>query len=159
MTAVEYEHDSIVKLLLSSGADVNAITNGGRTALGIALKSGSSQISKILKKAGAQEPPAKPESSGLPDSPDSFVGARATQPVLLNSPAPSYTQTARDRKVQGVVHSRVLIGADGTVKKVRVMTGLPGGLSYQAIEAALRMLFKPATRNGQPVAFWKNRRS
>jgi TonB family protein len=151
MAAVEYGHDSIVKLLLSSGADVNAVTKDGRTAIGLAAKSRRSEISEILKKAGAQEPLAKP------DSPGSLSNKfPATQPVLLNNPMPSYTSKARDAKVQGVVHLRVLIGADGTVKRARVMIGLPCGLSYQAIEAALRLLFKPATLNGQPVAFWKN---
>jgi TonB family protein len=151
MAAVEYGHDSIVKLLLSSGADVNVVTKDGRTALGLAAKSRRSEISEILKNAGAQEPPARPKPPiPLP------VKSAGTGPVLLNSPMPSYTSKARDAKVQGVVHLRVLIGADGTVKRARVLIGLPSGLSYQAIEAALRLLFKPATVNGQPVAFWKN---
>jgi TonB family protein len=151
MAAVEYGHDSIVKLLLSSGADVNAVTKDGRTALGIAAKSRHSEISEILKKAGAQQPPARPEPPiPLP------VKSSGTEPLLLNNPMPNYTQRARDGGVQGVVHLRTLIGADGTVKKARVLIGLPSGLSYQAIEAALRLLFKPATMNGQPVAFWKN---
>ncbi|HTG14366.1 MAG TPA: TonB family protein [Blastocatellia bacterium] len=151
MAAAQYGHDSIVKLLLSGGADVNAVTNDGRTAIGLAAKSRRSQIGEILKKAGAQQPPAKPG----PPIPSS-VKSSGTQPVLLNSPMPNYTQRARDGGVQGVVHLRVLIGADGTVKRARVLIGLPSGLSYQAIEAALRLLFKPATMNGQPVAFWKN---
>lgn len=151
MAAVQYGHVSIVKLLLSSGADVNATSKDGGTAIGLALKSRRIEISDMLKKAGAQEPPAMPDSSGsLSDK------SLATQPVLLNKPSPSYTQKARDGKVEGVVHLRVLIAADGTVKKARVVIGLPCGLSYQAIEAALRLLFKPATVNGQPVAFWKN---
>ena len=151
MAAAQYGHDSIVKLLLSSGADVNAVTKDGRTAIGLAAKSRRSEISEILKKAGAQEPLAKPDSP-IPMP----VKSAGTAPILLNSPVPSYTSKARDAKVQGVVHLRVLIGADGTVKRARVLIGLPCGLSYQAIEAALRLLFKPATINGQPVAFWKN---
>ena len=151
MAAAQYGRDPIVRLLLSGGADVNAVTKDGRTAIGLAAKSRRSQIGEMLKKAGAQEPPAMPDSSGsLSDK------SLATQPVLLNKPSPSYTQKARDGKVEGVVHLRVLIAADGTVKKARVVIGLPSGLSYQAIEAALRLLFRPATVNGQPVAFWKS---
>jgi TonB family protein len=151
MAAAQYGHVSIVKLLLSSGADVNAVSKDGRTAIGLALSSRHSEISEILKKAGAQEPPAKSDSPGSLS--DKFP---ATQPVLLNKPTPSYTQKARDGRVEGVVHLRVLIAADGTVKKARVVIGLPCGLSYQAIEAALRLLFNPATVNGQPVASWKS---
>ena len=151
MAAAQYGHDSIVKLLLSGGADVNAVTKDGLTAIGLAAKSRRTQIGEMLKKAGAQQPPAKPGPPiPLP------VKSSGTEPVLLNNPMPNYTQRARDGGVQGVVHLRVLIGADGTVKRARVLIGLPSGLSYQAIEAALRLLFKPATMNGQPVAFWKN---
>jgi TonB family protein len=129
-------------------ADITALMRAARDG---EAKSRRSEISEILKNAGAQEPPAKPKPPiPLP------VKSAGTGPVLLNSPMPSYTSKARDAKVQGVVHLRVLIGADGTVKRARVLIGLPSGLSYQAIEAALRLLFKPATVNGQPVAFWKN---
>jgi ABC-type glucose/galactose transport system permease subunit len=45
------------------------------------------------------------------------------------------------------------VGSDGTVKKVKIITGLPYGLSYQAMDAAYQMIFKPAIRNGQTVAY------
>lgn len=56
--------------------------------------------------------------------------------------------------IQGVVRARVLVGSDGTVKKVKIITGLPYGLSYQAMDAAYQLIFRPATVNGQPVAYW-----
>ena len=84
-------------------------------------------------------------------------GAPATavdvKPVLLNQPQPRYTEEARKAKIQGAVLARVLIGADGSVKKVTVVRGLSYGLDEQAIQAAYQMRFRPAMKSGQPVAF------
>lgn len=97
-----------------------------------------------------------PEAKSPPTTPVSPLPSLATidsRPVLLNRPQPSYTTKAREKGIQGIVRARVLVGADGTIKKCRILTGLPYGLSYQAIDAASQMRFKPAMKGGQPVAF------
>ena len=76
------------------------------------------------------------------------------RPVLLNQPRPLFTEEARKNKVQGVVRVRILVDANGTVKEVVVLRGLPDGLNEQAIRAAYQMRFKPAMKNGQPVSYW-----
>ncbi len=76
-------------------------------------------------------------------------------PFPLNSPRPRYTEQARHNKVQGAVLARVLVGADGSVKQVRITKGLPDGLTNQAILAAYNLRFKPAMKDGKPVAFWQ----
>jgi periplasmic protein TonB len=87
-------------------------------------------------------------------------GAPATsvdvRPMALNQPVPRYTEEARKNKIQGTVTARVLIGADGTVKSVKIVRGLPDGLDEQAIQAAYQLRFRPAMKAGQPVAFWQN---
>jgi TonB family protein len=50
---------------------------------------------------------------------------------------------------------RVLVSADGSVKMVRILTSLPDGLTEEAIRAAYQIKFKPAMKDGQPVAFWQ----
>ena len=77
-----------------------------------------------------------------------------TKPIPLNRPRPNYTEEARREKAQGTVQARVLVGADGAIKLVRITRGLPHGLNEEAIRAAMQMLFKPATKNGLPVAHW-----
>lgn len=89
-----------------------------------------------------------PELASLPP------GNVDSKPKPLNSPMPSYTDEARDRGVQGVVSLRVLIGADGLVKMVKLIRGLPYGLDEQAIKAAYKLKFKPAMKDGQPAAYW-----
>jgi protein TonB len=76
------------------------------------------------------------------------------RPVRLNAPKLGYTEEARKNKIQGTVTARVLVGADGTVKDVRIMRGLPDGLDEEAIRAAYQMRFRPAMKGGQPVASW-----
>ncbi|HKA18492.1 MAG TPA: energy transducer TonB [Blastocatellia bacterium] len=78
------------------------------------------------------------------------------RPVLLNQPQPLYTEQARTNKVQGVVRVKVLVDANGSVKEVVVVRGLPDGLNEQAIRAAYQMRFRPAVKNGQPVSYWLN---
>ncbi|HXG65393.1 MAG TPA: TonB family protein [Blastocatellia bacterium] len=76
-----------------------------------------------------------------------------SRPVLLNRPRPNYTEEARKNKIQGTVRVRVLVGPDGGVKRVSVVSGLPDGLNEEAIRAAYQLRFKPAMKNGQPVAY------
>src|SRR5262245_51780217 len=84
-------------------------------------------------------------------------GAPATsvdqKPIQLNQPQPRYTEEARKAKIQGTVLARILIGADGLVKKVTIIRGLSYGLDEQAIQAAYQLRFRPAMKSGQPVAF------
>jgi len=76
------------------------------------------------------------------------------KPVRLRAPTPQYTDAARTNKTQGTVIMRVLVGADGDVKQVRVVRGLPDGLTEQAIAAARQAKFKPAMKDGKPVPYW-----
>jgi TonB family protein len=96
-----------------------------------------------------------PSGSGRrkPDLQQEAVDAR---PVLLNSPQPLFTEQARKNKIQGVVRVRILVGTNGSVREVVLIRGLPDGLNEQAIRAAYQMRFRPATKNGQPVAYWMN---
>lgn len=79
-----------------------------------------------------------------------------SRPSALNRPRPNYTEEARKNKISGVVLARVLVGADGTVKRVQIVRGLPDGLDEEAIRAAYQIRFKAATKNGQPVAYQMN---
>lgn len=77
-----------------------------------------------------------------------------TKPRALNNPRPSYTGEARNNKVEGTIRLRVLVSPEGAVKNVRFLSHLPDGLDEQAIVVARKMRFAPATRGGQPVAYW-----
>jgi TonB family protein len=70
--------------------------------------------------------------------------ALAQKARILNNPRPEYTELARTNKTQGVVQVRVLLGADGRVRRAEVSRGLPDGLDSKAIEAVYRLRFEPA---------------
>jgi periplasmic protein TonB len=89
-------------------------------------------------------------------NPDGSARSVDSRPVQLNSLRPNYTEQARVNKIQGVVRVRLLVGADGGVKQVRVTSGLPDGLNEEAILAVKQLRFKAAMKNGQPVAYWLN---
>jgi TonB family protein len=95
-------------------------------------------------------------SLGINMNPDGSAKSVDTKPVKLNNVEPLYTEEARKNKIQGAVRVRALVGADGRVKRATIVTGLPDGLNEMALQAAHRTLFKPATKDGQPVAFWIN---
>ena len=77
-----------------------------------------------------------------------------TQPIPLNHPRPNYTEEARHQKIEGIVRASALVNAEGRVERVRVIRGLSAGLSEEAIRAVSQMRFRPATKDGQPVAYW-----
>jgi TonB family protein len=85
------------------------------------------------------------------NTPQSVVDSK---PVALNNPRPNYTEAARQNKIQGNIRAKVLVGPDGDVKKVSILSHLPDGLDEQAIEAAYKLRFRPAMKNGQGVAYW-----
>jgi TonB family protein len=76
----------------------------------------------------------------------------STKPVLVYFEKAKYTEEARQNKIQGAVLVSVVINADGSIGAVRAVRGLPDGLTEKAIEAAKRCKFRPATKNGVPVA-------
>ena len=73
---------------------------------------------------------------------------------ILKKPTPVYTREARQHQTRGYVFLRAILSADGSVKNIEVLTGLPDGLSEKAIEAARRIKFKPAMKDGKPVSAW-----
>jgi TonB family protein len=74
--------------------------------------------------------------------------AKATLPPQASEP--SYPLLGRQMKVQGSVLLKALIGADGVIRDLRVLSG-PAILASAAREAARRWQFKPYLQNGQPV--------
>ncbi|MEK6284917.1 MAG: TonB family protein [Acidobacteriota bacterium] len=92
-------------------------------------------------------------STSKPPTPGAPASAVDSKPVLLSNPPPRYTEEARANKIQGVVTARLLVGADGQVKRVTIVRGLPDGLDDQAIQAAFQYRYKPALKDGKPVTY------
>jgi len=74
------------------------------------------------------------------------------KPTILYREKARYTEDARRTGAHGVVVLSVVFGADGSIHSIRVLQGLPDGLTEKAIEAARRTRFQPAIKNGTPVS-------
>jgi TonB family protein len=73
------------------------------------------------------------------------------RPTILYKEQAQYTQEAKDNKVEGKVVLSVVFGADGQLGDIRVIQGLPHGLTQSAIEAASKIRFEPAMKDGRAV--------
>lgn len=95
------------------------------------------------------------EASGTDVVSDPYTGKEVdvkARPIM--KPEPSYTDNARNNKVEGTVVLRVVFAKNGKVENIRVISGLPDGLTGQAIEAARQIKFIPAQKDGKPVSMW-----
>ncbi len=75
-----------------------------------------------------------------------------TKARILGRPEPQYTEDAREHHVAGTVVLRAVFAFDGKIRGIRVVSGLPHGLTLRAIDAARKIRFIPAMLNGQPVS-------
>jgi protein TonB len=84
------------------------------------------------------------------------VGGSVLAPVKIYDPKPLYSEVARKARIQGVVILQAVIDRQGNVTDVKVLKGLPFGLTEGAVEAVRQWKFEPATLNGKPVAVYYN---
>jgi TonB family protein len=74
------------------------------------------------------------------------------RPTILYKEKGKYTEEARQNRIEGTVVLNVVFRADGRITNIRVVRGLPDGLTEKAIEAATKVRFNPAVKNGVPVS-------
>jgi TonB family protein len=144
MSAAVRSKVETVKVLLDKGANVNDEDIKQATALTYALRGTNKDLADLIRSASGVGPDNTPAGS------DEYKS-----PVPLNAPRPNYTDSARAHKIEGIVTVNLLVGTDGFVKRIRVLKGLPDGLSNEAVAAARLLRFKPALRDGQPAETWQ----
>ena len=83
---------------------------------------------------------------------DRFASA-ATSKRRSRSTAPNPTTPTPRAKAHSPASSIVeaIVNKQGEVEQVKVLKGLPMGLSEQAVEAVKKWRFRPGTLNGEPV--------
>jgi periplasmic protein TonB len=78
------------------------------------------------------------------------VASRVVEANLIHDVAPQYPPEAGRARVEGTVVLMAVIGTDGSVKDVRVESGLPM-LAQAAIDAVRQWRYKPYMIDGEPV--------
>jgi protein TonB len=100
---------------------------------------------------GGDKPAPPPPAPEPKDEGPLRVGGDVKAPVATNRAKPDYTDAARKAHISGVVVVEAVVNKQGEVEQVKVLKGLPMGLSEQAVEAVKKWRFKPGTLNGEPV--------
>jgi TonB family protein len=75
-----------------------------------------------------------------------------TAPVPISTPEPEFSERARNDKFQGSVLLEVVVDKAGTVSRLRIVRALGENLDLQAVEKVKTWRFRPAMRNGEPIA-------
>jgi periplasmic protein TonB len=79
------------------------------------------------------------------------IGGGVSQPQLIYSVEPEFSEEARKAKVAGNVLVNLWVDTNGNPSHVHVIRGVGMGLDEKAVEAVKQYRFKPALENGKPV--------
>ena len=143
--------------LFSTSNNVYRFQAFGATADDPRVKQFFSSIMLGKKTAGTEVS----DGIGIPYDPDTEPLTNALQnkdvdrkAVIVMRPEPAYTDEARKNMLTGAVILKAILTAKGNVEGIRVASGLPYGLSEKAIEAAKKLKFIPALKDGKFVPSW-----
>lgn len=99
----------------------------------------------------AAPPPPPPKVEAKPATPQRIrVGGNVQAANLVRKITPQYPPLAKQARVQGTVKFQAIIGKDGTIQNLQLITGHPL-LVPAATEAVKQWLYKPTLLNGEPV--------
>lgn len=99
----------------------------------------------------APPPPPKVKEKPKPEPPKRIrVGGNVQAARLVNQPKPVYPPLARQARIQGTVRFNAIIGKDGRIENLTLVSGHP--LLVPAATAAVKQwVYKPTLLNGEPV--------
>jgi periplasmic protein TonB len=103
---------------------------------------------------GGDEPGGKPETNApAPANMPSAIkiSGGVLQGLRLKRVDPVYPASARANGIQGQVTLHVIVGKDGHIQSISVVSG-PDELKAAALDAVKQWTYKPYLLNGEPVA-------
>jgi TonB family protein len=90
----------------------------------------------------------------VPSIPAGMIWAQASASLkMVQRVQPVYPEAARSQGIQGVVSLHVLIGTDGAVQEMSVISG-PPLLRQGALDAVHQWRYKPYLKDGKPRQVW-----
>jgi TonB family protein len=84
------------------------------------------------------------------------VGGNVTSARMINQVRPIYPPTALNAGVEGTVSLQTIIGTDGSVQALRVLSSIDADLTAAALEAVKQWRYSPTLLNGVPVEILSN---
>lgn len=107
----------------------------------------SGVIGGMLSSMAATPPPPPPKA---PTPQRIRVGGEVEAAKIVYKPEIEYPPLAKMARIQGVVRLSAIIGKDGTIKDLKVISGHPL-LVQAALQAVRQYRYQPTLLNGQPV--------
>lgn len=84
----------------------------------------------------------------------SSVTKVSKMPAIQSSIKPEYTDEMKKAQVEGKVKAKVLVDADGKVKRIIILKHLGYGTKDSSLKAIKKMKFSPGEIDGEAVAVW-----
>jgi len=130
------------------------VQKDGKVAMLVRLMPAQTVAKPIFRMGGAGAPVAGTSTIALDASSGAAKGIRVGGNVqsanLIQQTKPAYPPIAKQARIQGLVRFNALIGGDGLVKNLEVVSGHPLLVSA-ALEAVKTWVYKPTLLNGAPV--------
>ncbi|MEO8658617.1 MAG: energy transducer TonB [Bryobacteraceae bacterium] len=99
----------------------------------------------------AAPPPPPVKEAPKPVTPQRIrVGGNVQSAKLIRQPKPSYPPLAKQARIQGTVRFNAIIGKDGTIQNLTLVSGHPL-LVPSATDAVKQWVYQPTLLNGEPV--------
>jgi len=130
-----------VEIVKDEAPDVAGTAGGFGVPGGVA----GGVLGGIVSGAAPPPPPPKPVQSG-----PVRIGGNVMQAKAIDHPSPIYPAIARAAHVQGTVVLHAIIGKDGTIQQLQLMSG-PPLLVNSAMDAVRQWRYSPTELNGEPV--------
>lgn len=110
-------------------------------------------LAAILENARSPMPPEPPPAPAVTKSREPVritVGGNVQQGLLIERVQPVYPPAAVQLRIQGTVHLRGIVGTDGRIKELVLVSGHPL-LAPAALAAVSRWRYRATLLNGEPV--------
>jgi protein TonB len=132
-----------VKIIKEEAPDVTGGMTGGVPG-GVPGGQMDGVVGGVIGGMGAAPPPPRPTQSRIRQ------GGNVTAAALINRVNPTYPPLARQTRISGTVRLHAIIGKDGSVQQLEVMSGHPL-LVQSALDAVRQWKYRPTQLNGEPV--------
>ncbi len=100
--------------------------------------------------SAAPPPPPPPKKEAPKQTGPVTVGGRVQAAKLIKNPQPVYPQIARQARISGTVELAAIIGEDGKIQELHVVSGHPL-LRAAAMDAVRQWVYQPTLLNEQAV--------
>lgn len=133
-----------VKIIKEDAPDMSSMGMQGGVVGGVAGGQMGGVIGGVIGGVGGAPPPPKPAQTRIRQ------GGNVTAAKLVNRVQPLYPPLARQTRISGTVRLHAIIGKNGGVEQLEVMSGHPL-LVQAALDAVRQWRYQPTQLNGEPV--------